>query len=70
MSSPLSSMHAVNAAHNAYALVIRPHVATAMWAIVLAIACALVMVIAELVKQRNNEEPSDPKRRRRKTPPS
>jgi len=70
MSSPYTSMHAVNAAHNAYALAIPPHVATAIWAIVLAIACALVLVVAEIVKQRNIEEPGDSKRRRRKTPPN
>ena len=70
MSSPYTSMPAVNAAHDTSALVIPPHVATAIWAIVLAIACALVMIIAEMVKQRNREEPADAKRRRRKTPPN
>ena len=66
MSSPYSSME--TAAHGAYAVVISPHVATAIWAIILAVACALVLVIAEMVKQRN--DPAEVKRRRRKTPPS
>ena len=68
MSSPYSSMETINAAHNAHTLVINPHVATAIWAIVLAVACALVLIIAEMVKQRN--DPPEVKRRRRKTPPS
>jgi hypothetical protein len=67
MSSPYSSINTVNAAHGAHALVISPHVATAIWAIVLAIVCALVVIIAEMVKQRNEAEV---KRRRGKTPPS
>jgi uncharacterized membrane protein len=67
MSSPYSSMDTINAAHGAQSLVISPHVATAIWAIVLAIACALVVIIAEKVKQRNEAEV---KRRRGKTPPS
>jgi hypothetical protein len=61
-------METINAAHGAHALVINPHVATAIWAIVLAVVCALVIVIAEMVKQRN--ESAEVKRRRRKTPPS
>ena len=68
MSSPYSSMDTINAAHGAHAVVISPHVATAIWAIVLALACALVVIIAEMVKQRN--DPAEVKRRRRKTPPS
>ena len=68
MSSPYSSMETINAAHGSHALVINPHVATAIWAIVLAVACALVLIIAEMVKQRN--DPPEVKRRRRKTPPS
>ena len=68
MSSPYSSVETINAAHGAHALVIDPHVATAIWAIVLAIACALVVIIAEMVKQRNDA--AEVKRRRRKTPPS
>ena len=67
MSSPYSSVDTINAAHGAHTLVISPHVATAIWAIVLAVACALVLVIAEMVKQRN--EAAEVKRRR-KTPPS
>jgi uncharacterized membrane protein len=61
-------METVNAAHGAHTLVINPHVATAIWAIVLAVVCALVVVIAEMVKQRN--EAAEVKRRRGKTPPS
>jgi hypothetical protein len=67
MSSPYGSAETIgNTAHQAYALVIDPHVATAIWAIVLAIACAVVMVVAEMVKQRN--APADTGRD--KTPPS
>jgi hypothetical protein len=68
MSSPYSSMETINAAHGAHTLVVDPHVATAIWAIVLAVACALVLIIAEMVKQRNG--PAEAKRRRGKTPPS
>jgi len=67
MSSPYHAMDTMNAAHGAHTLVIDPHVATAVWAIVLALVCALVMIIAEMVKQRN--EPADAERRRRKNPP-
>ena len=66
MSSPYSSMDTINPAHSAGALVINPHVATAIWAIVLALACAVVVIIAEMVKQRSEQ---DAKRRRGKTPP-
>ena len=66
MSSPYSSVETINAAHGAHALVIDPHVATAIWAIVLAVACALVLIIAEMVKQRNAHDG----KRRRRTPPS
>lgn len=67
MSSPYSSAETINAAHSAHTLVIDPHVATAIWAIVLAVACALVLIIAEMVKQRN--APAEAKRRG-KTPPN
>ena len=67
MSSPYSSIDTINAGQGAHSLVISPHVATAIWAIVLAIACALVVIIAEMVKKRNETEV---KRRRGKTPPS
>ncbi|HVA12718.1 MAG TPA: hypothetical protein VNF99_05685 [Stellaceae bacterium] len=53
MSSPLSSMDAIGSAHGASALVVDPHVAIAIWAIILAVACALVLFIAEMVKARN-----------------
>jgi hypothetical protein len=71
MSSPYSSMETINtAAHGPYTLVIDPHVATAIWAIVLAVACALVLIIAEMVKQRNANAPAEAKAKRRgKTPP-
>jgi hypothetical protein len=68
MSSPNGSVETINnAAHGAYTLVIDPHVATAMWAIVLAVACAVVMIVAEMVKRRN--APGEAKHRG-KTPPS
>lgn len=58
MSSPYSPLDAINA--------IDPHVATAVWAIILAVACALVMIIAEMVKQRN--APAEAKRRGKEPP--
>lgn len=64
MSSPYSSIGAINATQSA--LVIDPHVATAVWAIVLAVACALVIIIAEMVKQRN--APAEAKRRGKHPP--
>jgi hypothetical protein len=65
MSSPYSSMETINPAHSAHALVINPHVATAVWAIVLALVCAVVVIIAEMVKQRSEQHA----KQRRKTPP-
>ncbi|HEX3974390.1 MAG TPA: hypothetical protein VHX19_23860 [Stellaceae bacterium] len=65
MSSPYGSMDAINASHNA--LAIDPHVATAVWAIVLAMVCALVIIIAEMVKQRNT--PAEAKRQGKNPPP-
>ena len=67
MSSPYSSIDTINAAHGAQTLVLNPHVATAIWAIVLAVVCALVVIIAEMVKQRSD---SAEVKRRRKSPPS
>lgn len=64
MSSPYNAISAINAAHGAP--VIDPHVATAVWAIVLAVACALVIIIAEMVKQRN--APAEAKRRGKHPP--
>jgi hypothetical protein len=66
MSSPYTSMDTISPAHSAHALVINPHVATAIWAIVLALACALVLIIAEMVKHRSEQEA----KRRHKPPPS
>jgi uncharacterized membrane protein len=59
-------METINPAHSAHTLVINPHVATAIWAIVLALACAVVVIIAEMVKQRSEHDA----KQRRKTPPS
>jgi NADH:ubiquinone oxidoreductase subunit 3 (subunit A) len=59
-------METISPAHSAHALVINPHVATAIWAIVLALACAVVLIIAEMVKSRTEET----KRRRHKPPSS
>jgi hypothetical protein len=66
MNSPFNSLGTAGAAHGS---VIDPHVATAVWAIVLAVACALVMIIAEIVRERNSG-PTGAKRKRRKNPPS
>ena len=66
MSSPFSSMHA--AAAITPVLIIDPHVATAIWAIVLAIACALVIFIAEMAKKRT-AGPGAARRDRNKPPP-
>jgi hypothetical protein len=68
MSSPSGSMDAAGAAHGVYSFAVEPHVATAVWAIVLAIACALVIVIAEMVKARN-PAPVSKKRDGPKNPP-
>jgi len=46
-------MRSFEAAHNAYRLVIEPHVDIAIWAIIVAIGCVLVMVIDEMLKTRN-----------------
>lgn len=67
MSSPYHSMETISSAHSAHSLVINPHVATAIWAIVLAVACALVLIIAEMVKNRSEDEA---KRKRHKPPSS
>ena len=67
MGSSYSPVDTINsAAHSATTLVIDPHVATAIWAIVLAIACAVVMVVAEMVKKQRNAVATE---RRDKTPP-
>ena len=70
MSSPYSSMDTIQAqsapAHGLHTLVINPHVATAIWAIVLALACVIVVIVADMVKQRNEQDA----KRRRHNPPS
>jgi len=38
--------------HSAYVLVFDPQVETAVWAILLAVGCALVLVVSEMVKNR------------------
>jgi hypothetical protein len=38
--------------HSAYVLVFDPQVETAVWAILLAVGCALVLVLSEMVKNR------------------
>ena len=61
MSSPFSSTDPAGAAHNAARFVVDPHIETAVWAIVLAIAGALVLIIAEMVKRRD-AVPAPPER--------
>jgi len=61
MSSPFG------AAHSLSAIIIDPHIAKAIWAIVLAIACALVTIIADIVKVRSL---AAERRQRRHPPPS
>lgn len=38
--------------HGAYVLVFDPQVETAVWAILAAVGCALVLVLSEMVKNR------------------
>lgn len=58
-------MQAVGQSHDVYRLVVEPHIADAIWAILIAIACALVMLIDEMLKRRNAAQPS-PRHRPRK----
>lgn len=46
-------MSAIGYAHSAYRLVVEPHVETAIWTIIAALACVLVMIIDEMIKSRN-----------------
>lgn len=46
-------MRSFEDAHSAYRLVIEPHVDLAIWAIILALGCVLVMVIDEMLKTRS-----------------
>jgi len=55
MSSPLGSTDAIGSAQGAAQLILDPHVQTAIWAVALAIACALVMIVAEMVKQHDTD---------------
>lgn len=67
MSSPLGWTDAIGSAHGAAQLILDPHVQTAIWAVALAIACALVMIIAEMVK-RHDTDPASSNRNDRKKP--
>jgi hypothetical protein len=46
-------MQSIDHSGNVYRLVVEPHVEIAIWAIILALGCALVMVVGEIVKRRN-----------------
>jgi NADH:ubiquinone oxidoreductase subunit 3 (subunit A) len=43
-------MRSTDYSDSAYRLVIEPHIAVAIWAIITALACVLVMIIAEMIK--------------------
>ena len=47
-----SVVDASHMTHGAYVLVFEPQVETAVWAIVAAVGCALVLVLSEMVKKR------------------
>lgn len=53
MTAPVSSLDPAGTAQTAYHYAANPHVQTAVWAIVLAIVCALVLIVAEIVKERH-----------------
>jgi hypothetical protein len=64
-------MQSTDYSHGAYRLVVEPHVEIAIWAIIIALGCILVVVIDEMVKRRNAPPTSQreswwkkPKRRR------
>lgn len=54
MTAPVSSLDPAGTAQTAYHYAANPHVQTAVWAIVLAIVCALVLIVAEIVKERHS----------------
>jgi hypothetical protein len=43
-------VRSIDYSESAYRLVIEPHVANAIWAIITALACVLVMIVAEMIK--------------------
>jgi NADH:ubiquinone oxidoreductase subunit 3 (subunit A) len=43
-------MRSTDYSDSAYRLVIEPHVAVAIWAVIAALACVLVMIVAEMIK--------------------
>lgn len=53
MTAPANSLDPAGSAQTAYHYAVNPHVQTAVWAIVLAIVCALVLIISEIVKERH-----------------
>ena len=55
MSSSFGSSGSIGAAHDAYRLVIEPHVQVAIWALMAAVAVALVMIIVDMIKDRDRE---------------
>lgn len=63
-------MRSIDYAHSAYRLVIEPHVEAAIWAIIAALVCILVMIIDEMIKARDAAAAPDhrdrPKKSRRR----
>ena len=64
-------MQATDSSHGVYRLVVEPHVEIAIWAIIIALGCVLVMVIDEMVRRHKAPAASHreawwkkPKRRR------
>ena len=69
MSSAFGSSGSIGPAHDAYMLVIEPHVQIAIWALMAAIGVVLVMVIVDLIaKMRDGQVTPAPKKIRPKKP--
>jgi hypothetical protein len=55
MSSAFGSSGSIGPTHDAYMLVVEPHVQIAIWALMAAIAVVLVMFVVDMIKDRNAE---------------
>jgi hypothetical protein len=69
MSSAFGSSGSIGPTHDAYMLVVEPHVQIAIWALVAAIAVVLVMVIADMAMKLRAEAAPTPKPAHKKIPP-
>jgi hypothetical protein len=64
-------MSSIEYSQSAYTFVVGPHIETAIWAIIAALACVLVVIVGEMVKKHKAEagptpgnRPKKPNRRR------